>query len=178
MGGATGLSRARRAVQIETMQLPAPLHRLALRLAHRLRLAWWGWRKPELHGCNAIVANAAGEVLLVRHSYQSPGRWMLPGGGLRRGERPEDTAAREVLEETRCRMRDCVEGGVDVVAVRGARNHVHLVTGRTDDTPVADGREIVEARFFALGALPDAITSTARARIVRARSVAAQNSAS
>jgi ADP-ribose pyrophosphatase YjhB (NUDIX family) len=178
MGGATGLSRARCEVQIATMQFPAPLHRLALRLAHRVRLAWWGWRKPEVHGCNAIVANAAGEVLLVRHSYQAPGRWMLPGGGLRRNERAEDTAAREVLEETRCRMRDCVLAGVDVVAVRGARNHVHLVTGRTDDLPVADGREIVDARFFPTDALPEKITSTARARIERAKTLPAQNSAS
>ncbi|HUQ14280.1 MAG TPA: NUDIX domain-containing protein [Novosphingobium sp.] len=154
--------------------VPAPLHRFALKAAHRLRLAWWGWRKPELHGCNAIVANAAGEVLLVRHSYQAPGRWMLPGGGLRRGERAVDAAVRELLEETGCRLRECVPVGVDVVAVRGARNNVHLVAARTDDAPVADGREIVEARFFPRNALPDAITSTAHARIARS----AQNRAS
>lgn len=159
-------------------RLPAPLHRFALKLAHRLRLAWWAWRKPEFHGCNAILFNGAGEVLLVRHSYQAPGRWMLPGGGLRRGEPAEDAARREALEETGCRMRDCVDCGIDLVSVRGARNNVHLVAGRTDDTPVADGREIVAARFFAFDALPAAITSTGRARIVRALGVLAQNSAS
>ena len=156
-------------------RLPRPLHRLALRGAHGLRLAWWRVRRPDLHGCNAIVFNPAGEVLLVRHSYQSPGRWMLPGGGLARGENAEDAAVREVAEETGCRIENARFIGVEVAAVSGARNHIHLVVARTSDDPAADRREIVEAAFFPPDALPPAVTAAARRRIGRAL---AQNSAS
>jgi 8-oxo-dGTP pyrophosphatase MutT (NUDIX family) len=149
------------------LALPAPIHRLALRIAHGIRLAWWGWRKPDIHGCNVVVRNRAGEVLLVRHSYQATGRWMLPGGGMARGESAEKTAVREVLEETGCRISGCKGFGFEVVDLRGAHNHIHIVAALTDDVPVADGREIVAARFFAADALPDAITSTARRRIAR-----------
>ena len=156
-------------------RLPRPLHRLALRGAHGLRLAWWRVRRPELHGCNAIVFNAAGKVLLVRHSYQSPGSWMLPGGGLAGGESAEQAAVREVFEETGCRIEEARFIGVEVAAVSGARNHIHLVVARTTDHPAADRREIVEAAFFPPDALPPTVTAAARRRIGRAL---AQNSAS
>ena len=156
-------------------RLPRPLHRLALRGAHGLRLAWWRVRRPELYGCNAIVFNAAGKVLLVRHSYQSPGAWMLPGGGLAGSESADQAAVREVFEETGCRIADASFIGVEVAAVSGARNHIHLVAARTSDTPTADRREIVEAAFFSPEALPPTVTAAARRRIGRAL---AQNSAS
>lgn len=146
---------------------PAVLHRLALRVAHTVRLVWWRIRRPDLHGCNAIVADAGGAILLVRHSYQSPDHWMLPGGGLHRGESAETTAQREVLEETGCTVREPREFAIETVPLAGARNHIHLVCGRSDDTPVADGREIIAARFFSADALPDAILPAARRRIER-----------
>ena len=148
-------------------RLPAPLHRLALNGAHALRLAWWSLRRPELHGCNVIAADPQGRVLLVRHSYQSPGKWMLPGGGLARGERAEVAACRELLEETGCRLADAQCFAVEVVGLAGASNHIHLVAGTTSDEPRPDQREILAAQFFAPDALPETVTLTARARIAR-----------
>lgn len=156
-------------------RLPAPLHRLVLKLAHAARLAWWSLRCPELLGCNVIAADPRGRVLLVRHSYQSPGQWMLPGGGLARGEQAEDAAGRELLEETGCRLTGANCFAVEVVGLAGASNHIHLVSGQTVDEPRPDQREILAARFFAPDALPEATTGSARARIER---WLAQNSAS
>jgi ADP-ribose pyrophosphatase YjhB (NUDIX family) len=154
---------------------PPWLHRLALKLGHGVRMAWWRVRRPTLHGCNAIVANAAGEVLLVRHSYQTPRLWMLPGGGLERGERPEDAAVRELREETGCTLFEPQLFGTETVPLGGARNIVHLVAARTEDAPRADGREIVEAAFFGVEGLPSRTAMAARRRIARWRAWA-QNS--
>ena len=149
--------------------LPRPAHRLALRLAHRLRLGWWRVRRPELNGCNAIVINPRGEVLLVRHSYQAPEVWMLPGGGLRRGERAEAAAVRELAEETGCTLSEPRCFAVETVSLSGARNRIHLVVGTTRDKPRPDGREILAAAFFPLDDLPAGTAATARARIARAQ---------
>ena len=148
-------------------RLPGPVHRAALKLAHALRLAWWRVRRPEIRGCNAIVVNMAGAILLVRHSYQSPTRWMLPGGGIAHSESPEQAAIREVAEEAGCRITNVRCIGSETVSLVGARNHIHLVAGETRDEPVPDGREIVEAGFFLPDALPATINYTAKARIAR-----------
>jgi 8-oxo-dGTP pyrophosphatase MutT (NUDIX family) len=130
--------------------IPAPLHRRLLRIVHRLRVHWWRWRRPQLVDCRVIALDGRGRVLLVRHSYGS-GAWMLPGGGPRKGEAPLATAARELREETGCG----IEGAIEIAAPDAAANRVHyVVVGNTRSEPRADGREIVEAAFFASDALP------------------------
>lgn len=133
--------------------IPAPLHRHALRVAHACRKRWWRIRKPRVHGCRVLALDAEGRVLLIRHSYGS-GHWMAPGGGLARGESPIAAAVRELREETGCRLDDPVEITLLEEPLEGALNAVHVVAGRTGDAPCADGREVVEAAFFALDALP------------------------
>ena len=56
-----------------------------------------GHRRVILNGSVAVIEDAAGRVLLQR---RSDGRWGLPGGLMEQGESFEETARREVLEET------------------------------------------------------------------------------
>jgi len=56
---------------------------------------------PEL-GAGGVVINDRGEILLLR--YRSGG-WTFPKGHIDPGERDEDAAVREVLEETGVRAR-------------------------------------------------------------------------
>ncbi|MDR2088750.1 MAG: NUDIX hydrolase [Clostridiales Family XIII bacterium] len=51
-------------------------------------------------GARAIIPDAAGRLLLVRHSHEGRDIWMPPGGGIEAGEDAARAAAREVLEET------------------------------------------------------------------------------
>jgi 8-oxo-dGTP diphosphatase len=60
-------------------------------------------------GTSAIVAcvDAAGRVLLVKQNAGPfAGSWLLPGGNVERHERVEDTARRELMEETGYRVQD------------------------------------------------------------------------
>lgn len=133
--------------------IPKPLHRVLLVQAHRVRLVWWRIRKPLLLGCRVLAFDGEGRVLLVRHSYGS-GRWLLPGGGIARGEAPLAAALRELGEETACGLEDPREIAVIEEPLAGTVNRVHVITGRARGMPHGDGREIVAAEFFALDALP------------------------
>jgi ADP-ribose pyrophosphatase YjhB (NUDIX family) len=109
--------------------------------------------RPVVHGVRVLAFDGDCRILLVRHSYGSA-RWLPPGGGLRRGEDPVIAASRELYEETGCVLAD---GRLAVLAdedFHGARNHVRVVAGRTTGVPVPDGREIIEAAFFAVDDLP------------------------
>lgn len=134
--------------------IPAPLHRHGLRLAHALRKRWWRIRRPRVHGCRVLALDEHGRVLLIRHSYGS-GKWMAPGGGLSRDESPLAGAVRELREETGCTLQNLVEVELAEEPLHGAVNAVYIVAGQTRDAPCADGREVLEAAFFAVDALPE-----------------------
>jgi len=133
--------------------IPPPLHRAALRLAHRLRKVWWRWRKPEIAGVGIVVQNRMSQVLLVRHSYERH-RWTLPGGGMGRGELPADGAARELAEELGLERQDLIPIGVDIRMLYGARCITHVFSCEIVGSPRPDGREVIEARFFNVAGLP------------------------
>ena len=143
---------------------PAPLHRAALRLAHRVRRHWWRLRRPDIHGCRVLALDADGRVLLVRHSYGSA-NWMPPGGGMKPREDPLIAATREFREEI----------GIALIAPRvvatthddlhGAGNVSYIVAGSCQGEPRPDGREILEARFFAPGDWPEAMSEGLKVKI-------------
>jgi 8-oxo-dGTP pyrophosphatase MutT (NUDIX family) len=141
--------------------IPASLHRQGYRLAHAIRKRWWRIRKPRTCGCRVLAFDAAGRVLLVRHSYGS-GNWMAPGGGLGRGEEPLRAAGRELREETGCGLEGAWQLTLVEEPLHGATNVVHVVAGSASGTPVPDGREVVEARFFAPDALPQPMSDMLR----------------
>ena len=133
--------------------IPAPLHRLGYRIAYALRRRWWRLRKPHLAACRVLARDAQGRILLIRHTYGSP-LWMLPGGGIARGETPLQAAVRELREETGCVLLEPSVVAETEETVQGAQIKVYLATGTTISTPRADTREIAAARFFAPDALP------------------------
>ncbi|MXO73140.1 NUDIX hydrolase [Alteraurantiacibacter buctensis] len=144
--------------------LPAPLHRQAYRVAHRLRSAWLRWSGATIRGCSMVARDGEGRVLLVRHSYGS-GLWAFPGGGLGRTEDPLAGAIREFAEELRCTVRDPVHLGKLGEDYHGGNNVAYVFTGLIDGNPRPDMREIVEARFFAVDALPDRCSQTVAPRL-------------
>ena len=133
--------------------IPAPLHRLGLRAAHALRKRWWRLAQVRLQGSRVLAFDARGQLLLIRHSYGS-GTWMLPGGGIARREDPLDAALRELAEEVGLTLADPRCFAVVDEPLYGTTNRVHLFTGRAKGVLAIDGREIIEAAFFAPHSLP------------------------
>ncbi len=144
--------------------IPAPLHRAGLRLAHALRKRWWRLAKVTLRGVRVLAFDADGRVLLIRHSYGS-GSWMLPGGGIGRGEPPLAAAGRELREETGLALLQprCL-AQIDE-PLYGTTNQVYLVSGTAQGTLRCDGREVIEAEFFAIDALPAGLSPALAARL-------------
>ena len=144
--------------------LPAPLHRLALPLAHAVRYYWRRWRKAPIAGVSVVVTNLSGDVLLLKHSY-GPDVWSLPGGGLGRGEDPLEAARREVREELGVEL-----GRIEPVAtleevLSGSPHTAHVFAAVCDQRPQPDGREVTVARFFPSHSLPEPLARTTRERI-------------
>lgn len=139
--------------------IPPGLHRAGLRLAHGVRRRWWRLARVQLEGCQVIARDSEGRVLLIRHSYGS-GNWMLPGGGIGRGEAPLAAALRELTEETALVLEHPRSLAVQDEPLYGTINRVHLFGGTVRGDARCDGREVVEARFFAPDALPDRLSPT------------------
>jgi 8-oxo-dGTP pyrophosphatase MutT (NUDIX family) len=144
--------------------IPPPLHRLLYRVAYALRGRWLRLRGGRVYGSNVIARDARGRLLMVRHSYGSR-NWQFPGGGIGRREGPEAAARREFAEELRCGLAGLAFLGTIEEPYQSAVNVVHVFTGIVDGEPAVDGRELVEARFFARHELPRPLGRKAARRI-------------
>ncbi|MBX7539790.1 NUDIX domain-containing protein [Qipengyuania sphaerica] len=141
--------------------IPAPLHRFALKIAYRLRNRLRSATGKARDGVTVIGRDFDGQVLLVRHSY-GPQDWFFPGGGIANGESPEDAARRELMEETACEIEGMKLVGVIEETVSGALHKGHVFEGVVHDMPEADGREVIEARFFPTHSLPEPLSRYTR----------------
>lgn len=121
-------------------------------------------RKVQLQGVSVILRDDAGRVLLLRHSYGSP-TWALAGGGLSALEDPAEGAKREVREELGIGLTDLTLLDQLDEVISGSPHRAYIFAALVDGTPKPDMREILEARFFRLDALPDDISALTRKRL-------------
>lgn len=113
-----------------------------------------------------VIAPHGDAVLLVRHRG---GRypWILPGGGLNRGESMAAAALRELREEGGCYAEGAILHGLFHNLDHGTSDFIAtfvcLPIGEARP-PVAD-LEIIDARFFLANDLPATVDPGSRRRI-------------
>ena len=133
-----------------------------------IRLLYFGYRiycfifHPRALGVRVMLIQNGG-VLLVRQTYM-PG-WFMPGGGVKRGETLEQAARREAYEEVGAQMEELKLLGTYTHFGEHKSDHnvLFLCTDFTLDGK--QDKEIAEARFFPLEALPKALLSGHRRRL-------------
>ena len=118
-------------------------------------------------GAACAIFDDRGWVLLVRHTY-GPLNWELPGGGAERGEAPDQTALRELLEETGLTgtLQRLTGVYLEPETWRGPILHFVFVTEVPDGAdPVPSSPEIGEARYWPVDALPAPMSDFTERRI-------------
>jgi ADP-ribose pyrophosphatase YjhB (NUDIX family) len=119
------------------------------------RLLWLVHAK-FMCGITGVVRTEDGRVLLLRHRLWPPSRqWGFPSGYAKKGERHEDTIAREVFEETGL----TVKVGRLLRVNSGYKLRIEVVyeavlAGGLDALEL-DGKEVLEAGLFSLEDLPE-----------------------
>ena len=131
-------------------------------LLYQVSRLYWRITRPITLGVRLILVTD-GKVLLVRHVYQP--HWYLPGGGVKRGETPEQAARREAMEEVGATLGPLSLFGVYTNFYEYKNDHVVVfVCNDFTYTGVTD-REIERHGLFDLDGLPGDVSSGSRRRI-------------
>jgi ADP-ribose pyrophosphatase YjhB (NUDIX family) len=142
-------------------EMSAFRYRMLTRVAHFV----YFFIKGMTMGVRAACFDDQGRIFLVRHSY-IPG-WHMPGGGVERRETVREALIKELREEGNLEL-TAPPRLVHVYFNRRTSKRDHVVFYRCEvrqTAPRLRDREIVEAGFFALDALPAGTTSATHRRL-------------
>jgi len=116
-------------------------------------------------GTRTAVFDGEDRVLLVKHTY-APG-WLLPGGGVERGETIYQSAVREIQEEAAIIAEEAPElKGFCMNDAQFPGDHIAiLVVRKFRQLPFQPSLEISQAQFFPTSSLPTDTTGGTRRRL-------------
>ena len=127
--------------------------RLFYRWAYTLLRLYWFLVRPDVYGVKCVLCWNQ-HLLMIRHTYGRPA-WTVPGGGIHKGETPEEAVRREVAEEVGITLRQVRYLG-EIVSIHDyVRDHIAVFAATTTSADITlDPFEILEAHWFPLDALP------------------------
>lgn len=129
-----------------------------------------GHTRVNLCGSTVIIRNSEGKILMQQRKYPY-GRWGLPGGLMELGEAAEDTARREVFEETGMHL-----GNLKLLGVYSGQNYlcraangdeyytvvISYIADEYSGEPMVHDDESLQFRWFDPLKLPEDIAGSHR----------------
>jgi len=118
-------------------------------IGYKLGLCFWRLFKPLSNGVY-IAVWCKNKVLLIKNSYKND--FTLPSGGIKKGERPNIAAARELFEEVNIKVKPDELKFVGAYSNRYEykRDTINLFEIRFTSEPAfkVDNREVIWAAFI------------------------------
>ena len=118
-------------------------------------------------GAAAVIFDSEERVLLVKHSY-GRNNWDLPGGKSEKDESAQETAKREVMEETGLDVKVGQLTGIYYDPNYDMHHFVFVSSINNDQEPKPSSPEILECRYYSIDDLPNPISDFTCRRIQEA----------
>ncbi|MFA5131851.1 MAG: NUDIX hydrolase [Candidatus Paceibacterota bacterium] len=114
--------------------------------------SWWFITRPKTKGVKVMIL-CGNEILLIKNTYGY--NYILPGGGIHKGELPEDAARREVSEEVGIQLTNITALPPFIAYQEYKEDTVHSFHGEVASKDfILDKVEIDIAEWFPLDKLP------------------------
>lgn len=98
----------------------------------------------------ALITNSKNEILLLDHVLRPKSGWGIPGGFMNHNEQPEQTAAREVMEEVGLEITN-----IKMIRARTIGRHIEMLfSAEAEGKPEVLSREIKSAGWFSIDEIP------------------------
>ena len=139
--------------------------KLFINSAHFILKIYWFLFRPKTYGVKCIVEHD-GRILFIKNTYGAP-VWTLPGGGVKRGELPEDAARREINEEVGIELGALKKIGELKNDREYKRDTIFCFVGEAKNEAIKiDQGEIREARWFEKDVIPANISAITQEMIL------------
>lgn len=133
---------------------------IIFKIVNRLEKIYWFIFRPKTQGAKVII-ECEDEILMIQNTY-GKNVWAFPGGGIKKYEKPEETAQREVKEEVGIDISQLKYIGKILNTREYKRDEVFCyITSVGNKHVSADTREVKQAQWFNKQQIPHNISSVA-----------------
>jgi ADP-ribose pyrophosphatase YjhB (NUDIX family) len=138
------------------------------RVRHACRRCGWIYFKNPASASAVAIVSEGRVVLVKRRVPPHVGSWCLPAGFQEYDEGPEETAVREVKEETNLDIRlQRLHTVFFSTAHPGKNTVVHVYLGEKVGGAMRPGDDVSAVRLFPLDKLPSRIAFTSHLKVIR-----------
>jgi NADH pyrophosphatase NudC (nudix superfamily) len=138
------------------------MRRLVINILYPVAKIYWFLFRPKTQGTKCVI-KFGDEILMVRHTYGNSDTWTFPGGGVKKGETPEEAVLREINEEVEIKVADIKKVGSFLTTKEYKRDTVYCFSAEAQNRSFNIGPdEIAEARWFLKNNLPENMLSGAK----------------
>ncbi|MBA4320230.1 MAG: hypothetical protein C0412_17675 [Flavobacterium sp.] len=133
------------------------MRRIINKILYPIVRLYWFVARPKNFGVKCIL-QYENQILMVRHTYGHK-LWCFPGGGMKKGEIPEEAVRREIREEVNIEMSELISIGQFFTASEYKRDTVYCFESevKSKDFKINE-EEIREAKWFPINNLPSNIS--------------------